>query len=115
MTSTPAHSQLNSRIPAQRNQSNTKRCEHDSHRDIRKSLGILSSTLEVEATIIASKQTNEADKHLPKRRMNIEIKLALEVMRTEFAKVCLVPDDHIRLADAVEARPARQQRVDSRW
>ena len=44
--------------------------------------------------------------------MDIEVELALEVVAAELAKVCFVPDDDRGMPDAVEACPAREQRVD---
>ena len=44
--------------------------------------------------------------------MDIEVELALEVVAAELAKVCFVPDDDRGMPDAVEAWPAREQRVD---
>ena len=46
--------------------------------------------------------------------MHVEVELALEVVRAELAEVRLVPDDDVRLADRVEARPAREEGVDDR-
>ena len=42
------------------------------------------------------------------------IELALEVVRAELAEVRLVPYDDVRLADVVEAGPAREEGVDDR-
>jgi hypothetical protein len=38
--------------------------------------------------------------------MNVEVELALEVVRAEFAKVGFVPDDETCFPDFVEAGPA---------
>lgn len=46
--------------------------------------------------------------------MYIEVELALEVVAAELAKVRLVPDDGVGLADLVEARPAREKGIDDR-
>jgi hypothetical protein len=43
--------------------------------------------------------------------MHIEIELALEVVRAEFSKVGLVPDDDVRFTYLVEARPAGEECV----
>lgn len=43
--------------------------------------------------------------------MHIEIELAFEIVRPEFSKVGLIPDDNIGLADIVEACPAREEGV----
>lgn len=47
--------------------------------------------------------------------MDIKVELALEVVRAEFSKVSLVPDNEIGLADLVETCPAREQGVDDGW
>lgn len=47
--------------------------------------------------------------------MNIEIKLAFEVMRAEFSKVGLIPDDDVGCANFVEPCPAGKQGVDDGW
>lgn len=57
--------------------------------------------------VVASEQPNKTDKHLPERGVHIEVELALEIVRAEFAKVRLIPDDNVGFADAVKARPAR--------
>ena len=46
--------------------------------------------------------------------MDIKVELALEVVGAELAKVRLVPDDDVGLADGVVARPAREEGVDDR-
>lgn len=47
--------------------------------------------------------------------MDIKIELALKVMRAEFSKVSLVPDNEVGLADLVETCPAREESVDDWW
>jgi hypothetical protein len=38
--------------------------------------------------------------------MNIEVKLAFEIMRAEFSEVGFIPDDDVGCADFVEPCPA---------
>jgi hypothetical protein len=46
--------------------------------------------------------------------MDIEIELALEVMRAKLAKVSFVPDDDVRCANFVEPCPAGEEGIYSR-
>ena len=46
--------------------------------------------------------------------MDIEVELALEVMRAELPEMSLIPDDEVGFPDFVEAGPAGKECVDSR-
>ena len=106
VTRHPAHPQLDRSIPPQRHHRDTKRGEHDTHGDVRDRLRVGRAAREVERAVVACQQAGEADEHLPERWVHVEVELALEVVRAELAKVCLVPDDDVRLADLVEPGPA---------
>ena len=67
--------------------------------------GVFSTTLEIEATVIAREETSEAEENFSQRRMNIEVEFSLEVMTTELAKVGFIPNDEVGLADIVETCP----------
>ena len=114
MTRHPAHAQLHSRIPPEWDKRNTERGKYDTHGDVRHSVGVSRPALEAKCAVVAREQAGEADEHLPERGVDVEVELAFEVVRAELAKVRLVPDDDVRLADLVEARPAREQRVHDR-
>jgi hypothetical protein len=77
-------------------------------------LWVCLAAFELKGAVVACQQASKADKHLPKRRVHIKVELSLEVVAAELAKVRLVPHDAIRLADLVEARPAREEGVDNR-
>ena len=44
--------------------------------------------------------------------MNIEVKLALEIMRAEFAKMGFIPNDNIGCTNFVVSRPTGEKSVD---
>ena len=71
------------------------------------------TALELERAVVACQQAREADQHLAKRGMDVKVELALEVVAAELAKVRLIPDDSVGLAYLVEARPAREQRINN--
>ena len=60
--------------------------------------------LELEGAIVAGQVAGQTDEHLAQRRVDIEVEFALEVVRAEFAEVCLVPGDDGREADLPHAR-----------
>lgn len=47
--------------------------------------------------------------------MHVEVKLALEVMRSKLAEVGLVPDDDVGMPNFVEPCPAGEKGVDYGW
>jgi hypothetical protein len=47
--------------------------------------------------------------------MNIEVKLALDVMRAEFAKMGFIPNDNIGCTNFVVSRPTGEKSVDDGW
>ena len=47
--------------------------------------------------------------------MNIKVKLALEIMRAEFAKVGFIPNDNIGCTNFVVSRPTGEKSVDDGW
>ena len=87
------HTQHYSGISGQRHHTNPKRGKYNTYGNIWDTVDL--STLELEAPIVTCKQTGKTYKHLAKRRMNIKVKLALEIMRAEFAKVGFIPNDNI--------------------
>ena len=102
-----AHSELNSSIPPEWDYHNAKGGHDNAQGDVRHVFGVGLATLEFETAVVSRQRPREPNEHLPERRVDIEVKLALEVVRAELAKVGLVPDDDGRLADFVEPRPAR--------
>ena len=102
----PGHPKLHRRVPAKGHHRDTERREHNTHRDVRYRIWVRRAAVEAERAVITRKEPNEADEHLAERGVDVEVELALEVVRAELAKVRLVPDDDVGLADLVEARPA---------
>ena len=47
--------------------------------------------------------------------MNIEVKLAFEIMRAEFAKMGFIPDDNVGCTNSMVSRPTREKSVDDGW
>ena len=47
--------------------------------------------------------------------MNIKVKLALDVMRAEFAKMGFIPNDNIGCTNFVVSRPTGEKSVDDGW
>jgi hypothetical protein len=110
-----AHTQLYSRIPGQRHHANTKRGKHNTHGNIWDTVRIRLSTLKLEVAIITSQQACKTYNHLAKRWMNIKVKLALEIMRAEFAKMGFIPNDNIGCTNFVVSRPTGEKSVDDGW
>lgn len=100
-----AHTKFHGSIPPEWDHQNAKGGHDDAHGDIRHIFGVGFAALKFEAAVISGQQPRKPDEHLPERWVDIEVKLALEVVRTELAEVRLVPDDEGRLADFVEPRP----------
>lgn len=109
-----AHAEFDGSIPSEWDHQNAKGGQDDAHGDVRHTVGVGLAALKFVAAVVSRQQPREPDEHLPERRVDIEVKLALEVVRTELAKVRLVPDDDGRLADFVEPCPARQEGVHRR-
>ena len=114
MARPPAHTELDGGVPPEGDHRDAKHGHHDAHRDIGDGVGVGLARLELERAVVACQQAGEADEHLAERRVDVEVELALEVVAPELAKVRLVPHDGARLADLVEPRPAREQRVQDR-
>jgi hypothetical protein len=47
--------------------------------------------------------------------MNIKVKLALEIMGAEFAKMGFIPNDNIGCTNFVVSRPTGEKSVDDGW
>jgi hypothetical protein len=112
MAGAPAHPKLDGGVPAERDHSDTEAGEEDAHADVRDVVGVYLSALKLELAVPAGQKAGEPDQHLSERWMDVEVELALDVVPAELAEVGLVPDDVVRMTDAVEARPAREERVD---
>jgi hypothetical protein len=112
MAGAPAHAELDGGVPAERDHGNTEASEEDSHAHVWNVVGVRLSALEFELAVPAGKKASKPNEHLAQRRVDIEVKLALNVVSAELAEVGLVPDDVVRVSDAIEARPAREKRVD---
>jgi|SRR5712671_2433375 len=111
MASPCAHAKLDSGVPSERDHQHTKGGKEDAHGDVGDVLGIHLPALELVAAVISRQQAGEPDEYLSERGMHVEVKLALEVVRAELAKVRLVPDYEWGLADFVKTRPARKKGV----
>ena len=107
----PGHPELHRGVPAEWYERDTERREDDAHRDVRDVLRVHRAALEPERAIVAREEAGEADDDLAERGVDVEVELALDVVGAELAKVRLVPDDDVGLADVVEARPAREESV----
>lgn len=55
--------------------------------------------LEFERTVVSSQISRQTNQHLSQWRMDIEVKLPLQVMRAEFAKMSFVPCHNRRQAN----------------
>jgi len=74
---------------------------------------VLLPTLELITAVIPRQQSRKSNKHLPQRRMDIKVELALEVVGAELSKVRFIPDDDVRPADTMEAGPTREKGVEN--
>ena len=101
-----AHAQLDGGVPSEGYECNTICRHHNAHGHIGYTVGIRHSTPELEVAVIARQETSEPNEHLSQRWVNVEIKLAFEVVRPKLAKVGLVPDHQVREPDFMKARPA---------
>lgn len=115
MTRPPTHPKLHGSIPPKRDHSHTKRRQHNPHRDIRHLIRVNLPTLKLEAAIVACQQACKTDEHLAEGWMHVEIELALEIVRAEFAEMGFVPDDDVGSTNFVEAGPAGEEGVDDGW
>jgi hypothetical protein len=88
-----AHAELDGSIPPEWDHQNAKGGHDDAHGDVRHVVGVSLAALKFEVAVVPRQQPCEPYEHLPKRRVHIEIKLALEVVRAKLAKVGLIPDD----------------------
>ena len=112
MTRPLTHTELDCRIPPQRNERDPIRRHDDPHRDIRHPFWIHLAALELERAVVASQKTSQADEHLTQRRVHVKVELALEVVRPKLAKVGFIPHDEVGEPNLVEAGPAREEGVD---
>ena len=106
MTRPRAQAQLDRGVPSEGYERNTICCHHHAHGHVGYTLGIQLAALELEVAVIARQETSEPNEHLSQRRVNVEIKLAFEVVRPKLAKVGLVPDHQVREPDFMKPRPA---------
>lgn len=111
MASTFAHAELDSRIPAKRHHRHTKKRKHHPHGHVRDIWRVLRPTFKFEVAVVSREEARQPDEHLSEWRVDIEVELALQVMRAEFSKVRLVPDNDVRMPNLIEARPARKKCV----
>jgi hypothetical protein len=109
-----AHTELDGSVPSEWDHQDTKGGHDDTHGNVRHVLWVHLPALELIAAIIPRQQAGKPDEHLPERRVHVEVKLALEVVRAKLAKVRLVPNHVRRLADLVISGPARQESVHGR-
>lgn len=65
---------------------NTESCVEDTHDGVVNFFGILFAGLELECTVVSSEDSRETNKHLAERRVNIEVVLMLDIVRTELAE-----------------------------
>lgn len=70
----------------QRHTECTKRRVENPHEGVVESLRVHLAGLELERSIVTSHVPRQANEHLAQRRMNIEVELALKVVRSELAK-----------------------------
>jgi len=110
-----AHTKLNRGKPRKGDHSDSKGGQHHPHGNIWYCFRVDFAAFELERAIVARQQASETNQHLPKRRMHIEVELALEIMRAKLAKVGLIPNNDIRRANFVKPRPAREKGVDNGW
>src|ERR1700761_1980853 len=96
-----AHDEFNSSIPPEWDHHNAKGGHDDAHGDVWHVVGVGLAALEFETAVVSGQQAREPDEHLPEGWVDIEVKLALEVVRAELAKVRFVPDDDGRFSDFV--------------
>ena len=77
---------LPSSIVGQRNGNSAEECVERSHNSVVELIGVFLSGLEFEGAIVTCQVSRKSNQHLSKGRVNIEIELALQVVRAEFAK-----------------------------
>jgi hypothetical protein len=86
-------------VVGQGNTQSTECCVELAHKDVVDLLGVSLTRLELEGTVVSGQVTRKANQHLSQRRVNIEVELALQVVRSELAEMRLVPGDNGREAD----------------
>jgi hypothetical protein len=127
MTSVFGPSHFTRGPPGDGNERNPKTGQHDPHGSIWDICGIFDSRLEVESTIVARQKTGETDQHLAERRVDIKVKVPVDVVRSEFSKVCLsgispspshrhriadlIPDDVVGSSDSPESSKHGKNRI----
>ena len=65
---------------------NTKGGIEDTHDSVVDFLGVFLARLELERTVVSSKNSGETNEHLAQRRVNIEVVLMLDIVASELAK-----------------------------
>lgn len=70
----------------QGNAENTKGGIEDTHDGVVDFLGVFLARLELESTIVSSKNSGETNEHLAQRRVDIEVVFMLDVVTSELAK-----------------------------
>jgi len=100
------HTKLHRRVPRQGNHQDAEGRHHDSHRNVGHRVRVGIARLELETTVITGEQARQSNEHFAEGRVDVEVELALEIVRSEFAKVCLIPDDSVVGADTVESSVA---------
>lgn len=86
-------------VVGQRNAQSAERCVELAHKDVVDLLGVSLTRLELEGTVVSSQITRKANQHLSQRRVDIEVELALQIVRAKFSKMRLVPGDNGRKTD----------------
>ena len=98
-----AEVQLSSGVVRQRNADDTESGVESSHEGIVHIFRVLLAGLEFKRSVVACKIAGQANKHLSEWGVYIEVELALEVVRTEFTEMGLIPGDDVGSADLVQA------------
>jgi len=75
----------------ERNAERAKGGVEQAHESVVELFGVCLAGLELEGAVVVGEVAGEANKHLSKRRVDIEVELALEVVRTELAEAVIEP------------------------
>ena len=74
------------------------------HESVVQLLRVGFARLKLKGAIVTGHVARQADQHFAERRVDVEVKLALEVVRAELAKMRLIPRDDGREANLPHAR-----------
>jgi hypothetical protein len=96
----------------ERDAQGTKGSVEEAHKGIVDVLGINLPTLELKGAIVAGQVARQTDQHLPERRVDIEVELAFEVVRSEFPKMSFIPCDNVGDANFPHAREEGEEGED---